>query len=172
MHSIAIGQTCRFDSIKKAAPNERYLNNGDSTITDLETGFIWMQCTVGLSSSTTPCDTGSIMKSTWGEALNYVQQLNLNDGYAGFNDWRLPNIPELLTLAEKACFEPAINLDLFPDVEPLVNYWSSTSDNTDRARAYSLGTYYGDDRRPLKSELHYIRLVRGGPNTANYRINK
>jgi len=50
------------------------------------------------------------MELTWVDTLNY----------AGYNNWRLPNISELLTLSEKAYYGPAINLHIYPNVEDVV----------------------------------------------------
>jgi len=57
-----------------------YADNGDGTVTDLNTGLMWLQ------------DPGD--KKTWQEAMDEVSSLNL----AGFNDWRVPTIKELYSL--------------------------------------------------------------------------
>lgn len=58
----------------------QYVDNGDGTITDLNTGLMWQQ------------DPGE--KVTYQQALAGADNFNL----AGYNDWRLPTIKELYSL--------------------------------------------------------------------------
>lgn len=60
-----------------------FVDNGNGTITDSATGLTWMQG-----------DSGSGM--TWGDALNYCENLSL----ARADDWRLPNIKALHTIVD------------------------------------------------------------------------
>jgi len=60
-----------------------FTDNGDSTITDHATGLMWMQD-----------DSGEGM--TWQEALEYAE----NKEFAGYSDWRLPNIKELQSIVD------------------------------------------------------------------------
>ncbi|MFA6865532.1 MAG: DUF1566 domain-containing protein [Sphaerochaetaceae bacterium] len=60
-----------------------YQDNGDGTVTDLNTGLMWQQ-------------TPDFTRYTYDEALEYVE--NLNTG--GYDDWRLPTIKELYSLAD------------------------------------------------------------------------
>ncbi len=63
-----------------------FLNNGDGTISDRNTGLIW-----------TKNDSG--MGLNWQEALEWVQEKN-DVKYLGYNDWRLPNIKELQSIVD------------------------------------------------------------------------
>lgn len=67
---------------------------------------------------------------TYAEAVKYCENLN----FAGFDDWRLPTINELLSITDDTRFEPAIN-KAFKNVAYETNdkgeksygwYWSST----------------------------------------------
>jgi hypothetical protein len=62
------------------APN--YTDNGDGTATDNVTGLMWQQ------------DPGD--KVTWLEAVERLEEFNLG----GYDDWRIPTIKELYSLAE------------------------------------------------------------------------
>ncbi len=64
-----------------AVASERYVDNGDGTITDTETGLMWA----------TKCNGASI---NWKNASTYCQ--NYEGG--GHTDWRLPTLAELATL--------------------------------------------------------------------------
>lgn len=60
-----------------------FVDNGDGTITDNATGLMWMQN-----------DNGSAI--LWENALNYAENLS----YAGYSDWRLPDIKELQSIID------------------------------------------------------------------------
>jgi len=61
----------------------KFVNNGDGTITDSATGLMWMQN-----------DNGSVI--SWEDALSYAEGYN----YAGYSDWRLPDIKELQSILD------------------------------------------------------------------------
>ena len=96
-----------------------FVDNGDKTVTDNATGLMWMQD-----------DSGSEMD--WEAALKYAQ----DSTYAGYDDWRLPNIKELQSIADYSKdVIPAIDTSVF-NLSKLTNikgqtdypfYWSSTS---------------------------------------------
>ena len=93
-------------------------NNGDSTITDNATGLMWAQN-----------DSGTAMD--WGTALAYAEDAT----DAGYDDWRLPNVKELQSIADYSGVFPAIDSTMF-DVSEITNeagnadypyYWTGTS---------------------------------------------
>ncbi len=63
-----------------------YHDNGDGTVTDLNTGLMWQQ---GYAED----------KLTYTEALAYVQEMNARH-LAGYGDWRLPSIKQLYSLID------------------------------------------------------------------------
>ncbi len=69
----------------------RFIDNGDETITDTETGLMWMKMDSYLES-------GHWLN--WFEAFEYVKDLNQR-AYAGHIDWRLPVVKTLQTLYEE-----------------------------------------------------------------------
>jgi arylsulfatase A-like enzyme len=84
--TISAGGTLRYHAryVRGAKPTNahNYQNNGDGTVTDLDTGLMWTQ------------SPGPAM--TWDAALSYAENLTLG----GFGDWRLPNVKELQTLTD------------------------------------------------------------------------
>jgi hypothetical protein len=149
-------QTC-VATIVRTAPDSRYLDNLNGTVTDRKTALTWKQCTEGLSGA--GCAVGASTMMDWQNAL----QTASSSVFAGFNDWRLPNIKELQTLLERGCYSPALNAVAFPNT--VDNYfWSATSSANDAARGWVVGFFYGDvDRFATKVGTYNVRLVRGGP---------
>lgn len=75
---------------KTWSEDNRFLDNGDGTISDTRTGLMWVKKDSYLH-------TGRMMN--WRESFQYVQQLN-EDMYANHMDWRMPTLDELRTLYE------------------------------------------------------------------------
>jgi hypothetical protein len=99
-----------------------YTDNGDGTLTDNRTGLTWEKRT----------DANVDNSYSWTEALDYAAELNAMNGGAGFaghNDWRLPNLKELLSIVDFSRFNPSIDPIFGPTAGTLrfVRYWSSTS---------------------------------------------
>ncbi len=121
----ALAQTC-VSSTPDSAPDSRYQLNSNGTATDLHTGLMWMRCTLGQSwDATNGTCTGTPKSYSWQQALQAVQTLDQAGGFAGYTDWRLPNLRELMSIARYHCYDPAINLKAFPDT-PSQKFWSST----------------------------------------------
>ncbi len=78
---------------------------------------------------------------------------------AGYTDWRLPNVKEMLTIVDYALYSPAIDQTYFPNTD-FSKYWSSTSANSLTAWpvSFSLGVSTADS----KYNSNYVRCVRGG----------
>ena len=72
------GQDGQYEGLQMS-----YTDNGDGTVSDLNTGLMWQK---------TP-DFDNL--KTWEEAGTYAENLEL----AGFDDWRLPTIKELYSIA-------------------------------------------------------------------------
>ncbi len=70
-----------------------------------------------------------INHGNWHQAQQYCKNLILD----GFNDWRLPNKEELLTIVDARRFNPAI--DIAFKYSNGLGYWTSTS--------YARNHYYG-----------------------------
>ncbi len=157
-----------------------YQDNGDGTISDLNTGLMWQK---------TPGD-----KMTYDEAVTGAKDFNL----ASYDDWRLPTIKELYSLIlfsgtdpNPESVEPAIpfiDTDYFDfeygDVsagERIIDaqYWSSTEyvGTTMNSAATVFGVNFADGRikgyprdigpqgQPMRE---FVRYVRGN---FNYGIN-
>ena len=78
-------------NIENITPDSRYTVNNDGTVTDNETGLMWMQCSEGLawelSGGVGNC-TGTATTHTWDAA----SALANGKEFAGYSDWRPPGI--------------------------------------------------------------------------------
>jgi hypothetical protein len=124
-----------------------YVDNGNGTVTDIETKLIWQQAT---APNTYNRD----------QAISYCESLS----FAGYTDWRLPTLDELKTLVDSTQTPPKINHTFFPDTR-LDAYWSSTTDASNTSFAWGVDFFYGGGYMYSKPSSYYVRAVRGGqPN--------
>ena len=133
-----------------------FTDNGNGTVTDNNTGFMWQQ-----EDNDTKC--------TWEEALTYCEDtLTL----AGYSDWRLPSRMELASIVDYDTRDPSIDSTMFPNTN-LFSYWSSTP----KVSNYPTSQVWVVSFRPetmfmynsesttytyRKSHYYYVRCVRGG----------
>lgn len=111
LHTVQADETCN-DHIVASTPDSQLIDNGNGTITDSKTGLMWKQCLEGLSGSN--CESGTpIYFDNWQAALKQPRVINNNSGFAGYHDWRLPNIKELRSIVEVKC--GSINHVRFPN---------------------------------------------------------
>jgi len=135
-------------------------NNADGTITDDATGLIWEKLT-------NPGD-GSIHDwdnvYTWAQAFQKIADLNTAN-FGGHNDWRLPNVNELQTLADYGRVSPAIDPAFNNDVDSFTQspfYWSSTTLASGPDFAWGVFFFTGGVGNDYKLAVNFVRAVRGG----------
>jgi hypothetical protein len=116
----------------------------NGTVTDLTTGLMWQQIEAGAM--------------TWTQAQSYCENLRL----AQFNDWRLPTCIELRSIVDYSRSYPAINTGVFPGTVS-AGYWSSTPYVLHSNIAYVVNFADGSVDYDLKSNILYVRAVRGEP---------
>jgi len=128
-----------------------YTDHGDGTVTDNVTGLMWPKDGNGLG-----CWNGQT--TTWTEAIDYCESLD----FAGYTDWRLPNIRELASLINYGRVGPAIDTTVFINTDSGAYYWTSTPCDTSSS-AWSMQFYDGGSY-PLNKTFYsiYLRAVRGG----------
>ncbi|HYD49310.1 MAG TPA: DUF1566 domain-containing protein, partial [Terriglobales bacterium] len=155
----------------------QYTNDfDDGTITDHTTGLMWEK----------KSDDGSVHDVhntyTWGNTpsmngtmvTEFLAALNTPPGFAGYTDWRIPNVNELLTLARYDWSQPRIapmfNAPCFAGCTVLDcsctasdYYWTSTTtqsvDDFAHAVKFSGDGPYMD---PVSTDARHVRAVRGG----------
>jgi len=160
-----------------SSPTARFNNTSSEEVVDLSTQLIWRRCPVGYDITQSQNTEYSCTKSgtaafTWADALQAVADENaaadLNSGDS--NNWRLPNIKELMSIVEHQCSEPAINVVIFPqpdDISFANQFWSSSQSNDVTLfagpSAYSLQFNEGTPeiaKRGSDGELFNVYLVR------------
>ena len=147
-------QTCNPD-LRLTTPDDVFVDKGDGTVIHRTTNLMWTNCLLGQSGS--DCTNGIAQTYTWQQALNAAQ----NAAVADYNDWRLPNIKELASLVELACYDPAINLNLFPNTPPDSIVWTS-SPNTHSTGGSVWVLVFPDGNVTVDgvNGTHHVRLVR------------
>lgn len=111
------------------------------TVIDKDTDMMWQ-------------DNSTIVEKDYNGAMNYCKNLSLD----GYNDWRLPNIDELISITDKNRYKPAIK-KIFKNTENTW-YWSSSKYKGDSSDAWIVYFYDGGDRYNYVSNTHYVRCVR------------
>jgi hypothetical protein len=119
-----------------------FTDNGNGTITDNLTVLMWPKVP----------DANTY---TWEQALGSCE----NFSFAGFDDWRLPNIRELQSLTDETRINPSVN-PLF-SIAGGQKFWSSTSLPNQNTKAWFWQTQFGITTYDLKTMANKILPVRG-----------
>jgi len=144
-----------------------YTDNGDGTVTDNRTGLMWEKLS----------DDGSIHDKdttyTWTNAFA-TKVATLNSGsFAGYTDWRLPNVNELQSLANYGAVGPAVNTAFNTGCVAACTvttcsctqsslYWSSTTYQFTPSGAWGVNFFVGFVNADAKTFSYYVRAVRAG----------
>lgn len=100
----------RTDPGQVAALNVRFVDNGDGTISDYETGLMWEKRARDGSLH----DVGTVWQ-TWSSSgtapdgsiwTRFISGLNAGDGFAGHKDWRIPTLTELQGILDNSLPPP------------------------------------------------------------------
>lgn len=153
---------------------ERYLDNGDGTVTDITTKLTWRRCSVGQIWTGFACD-GEAARFNWDDAMVLAK-----------NGWRLPTVEELDRLvycssgqrkssgwsngqyvrdADGMCLggyeKPTINQYAFPKEQPHW-FWSSSSSTNYGVGAWGIHFGHGGHGVYGKENRFHARLVSAG----------
>ena len=158
---LATGQTTCWDSngnvipcagtgqdgeLRKGAPRA-YVDNGDGTVTDVNTGLMWEK----LSHDGSVHDEHNTY--TQATAFGHVTTLN-SMRFAGHADWRMPNVRELLSIVTYQ--------NLLPTVSPAFdNHCSSGCDVTSCSCTFSGDTWTSTSEADSPSNVWFVDFQDG-----------
>ncbi len=151
--------TCE-PAIIASTPTADFTVHNNGTVTHNKTGLMWKVCSEGQTWNNGSC-TGNVADTKWDKALQIPSTLNVSGGFAGYTDWRLPNIKELQSIVEQQCYYPSIKSTIFPSTDSGF-YWSSSPSAYDSGGAWGVSFYDGNDDSGNRDRSFRARLVRGG----------
>lgn len=154
------GQDANFQNGEEMS----YQENGDGTVTDLNTGLMWQQIPTSDD-------------FTWQEAVDYCEGLELSD----YDDWRIPSCKELYSISDFSSGWPYLDTDYFSlasgEISKDEQFWSSnyyvgTTVEGGSNAAFGVNhvtghikAYSAEASGPVGGK--YVRAVRGG----DYGVN-
>ena len=145
-------------NVTATTPDDDFtLDDVEGTAYHKKTGLTWKRCAEGQTWESDNC-TGTAATCTWSQALQLESALGT---FAGFDDWRLPNMKELGSIVERRNFDPAINATVFPNT-PGSYFWSASPSIYAK---YARGVVFNDGYEDANDKDDYsyaVRLVRGG----------
>jgi hypothetical protein len=137
--------------------NRYNFDSEKNTVTDKVTALMWKRCPESLSGS--DC-AGVPERYTWKVALENAK----TSEFAGYEDWRLPNVKELMSLVSRNRYAPAINSARFPNTPGTVTssgFWSSSPTSRSSINSWQVSFYQGIHQgRHRTANPSYVRLVR------------
>ncbi len=142
---------------------DNYNNTNDSVVLDNNTGLMWLPKTVDVNNDNKIDEDDKLL---WQDAKEYCDNLS----YAGFNDWRLPTLFELSTLANYGRVDPALDNTKFDILSEC--YYSDTPEPELSDTMWKMFCFYnGNDGRNW--EALYFICVRGDATfNHNFRDNQ
>lgn len=155
----AFGQNCQTGTIQATTPTTQFVDMGNGSVLDLQTGLIWAQCSVGQIYRDGQCLGEANDYASEYDALNEVSKLY--GSYLGQSGFRMPNVKELASIIERQCSSPSINLTVFPDT-PNATYFTNTPypESPDSSILRTINFTFGEEFTPITQNLRHVRLVR------------
>jgi hypothetical protein len=141
----------------------QYVDNGDGTVTDLNTGLMWEKKddSGGLhdKDNTYTWSGDGTEETIW----DWIEDVNAEGGtgFAGYNDWRIPNVRELASIVNYGVFNPSIDAIFGPTAAAA--YWSSTTFAGNTNLAWFVNLFGGNVVSGDKALSFFVIAVRGGP---------
>jgi hypothetical protein len=172
-------QACSNAQVAPTTPTADFELHPDGTAFHQPTGLMWMRCSLGQVWNGTTCTGGAINLPVWGTALQTIGLINAGEsdadgdgapGFAGYTDWRLPNVKELVSITEACRINPALNEFVFPNAPLASNHWSSTTLHRGPVVAWYWDSQSGLISFTIKTDTlpRNVKLVRGGAGAGSY----
>lgn len=159
LHVPVFAQVCDPD-VQRTAASYNFAIMHDDLVKDNRTGLIWTRCVSGqtwrgdrcLSTSDDP-DHGEY---TWKEALEYAA----TSQRGGYTDWRLPNIRELNSIVEYACYGPALDRKIFHFSATVFSSTGVREKEDSSGDVLGLNFHDGDWHSSTRTRHSHVLLVR------------
>lgn len=163
------------DGAVQAGASLSFTDNGDGTITDNNTGLMWEK--KGDNGGLHDKDNGYYWSGTGTQETvwDWLDDVNAEGGtgFAGYNDWRIPNAKELQTLVHFESASPmtpaVFHNNCVAGASVLTGscttagaYWSSTTWARSTGMAWGVNFYEGLLYPYDKASAPRVRAVRGG----------
>jgi len=152
-------QVCK-ELAKLSSPTSRFTADNEGNTVDGLTLLMWMRCPIGQTATETSCQ-GEALRFNWADSSAQVRRINAS-GEHFYNDWRVPSLRELATVAERQCIQPRINLTVFPGT-PSKPFWTGTASLQDAGQAYAVDFGVGGVAQMAQADRLHVRLVRTAP---------
>ena len=97
------------------------------------------------------------------DTYSYVQAVNAQ-GLCGTQDWRMPDVNELLSIVDNSLSYPNPTIDTvyFPNATNMSFVWSSSPNANNSNNAWNVNFNNGNVNNNNKTNNNHVRLVRGG----------
>ena len=137
-----------FDLFKLDANAEALpaLAKNFSCVRDGNTNLVWETKTTANKAQT----------YTMAGALAFIEQVN-NEALCGYNNWRMPDIYELLSIVDFSQYKPSVNESYFPNTQ-YYRYASTTVSPSNQNGLWQIEFYTG--LAYYSENAFYLRLVR------------
>uniref|UniRef100_UPI002A7EBAC8 Lcl domain-containing protein n=1 Tax=Reinekea sp. TaxID=1970455 RepID=UPI002A7EBAC8 len=164
-HSREFPVLCvKGDKLNDTAIAQLKRNDDLDVVLDQATGLMWQDSYDNIS-----------QELNWSDAISYCA----NSSHAGYNDWRLPNINELLYALPNTVFAHQTELEIpagghwNPDVSFRQAYWSSTTHAQADPEAWAIESVSFNGPSFKKADALHLRCVRDDASAARmpYRFN-
>ncbi len=131
---------------------------GYPVVTDNATGLMWQGCLAGMTGA--DCDQGGgYLRRAPTAAVAHCE----SSTYAGYRDWRLADVYELVSVADYDTRAPAFDHEIFPNLDRLaVNLWTSTLHFESGDFWWALTTHEGSVGSVSSSYSYAFLCVRSG----------
>jgi hypothetical protein len=141
------GQDAQYHSLRPS-----FMNNGDDTITDMNTGLMWMNTFADIYVGSVEWDV-----LPYQEAIDYCNNLI----FANYDDWRLPEIFELESIVDYGNGSWSFIGSGGENIMSLLEMWSATTCSFNTTSAWGIGVS-GFSVVYDKANTFNVRCVREG----------